>query len=232
MCLPEHLGIIMDGNGRWAKRKRLPRKVGHTAGANNFRRIVKHCSKIGIKYLTVFAFSTENWKRPKEEVVHLMELFKQYLEEALKDFQDENIKIAFLGERKVLSDDLQNLIEETERVSANCDGMVLNIAMNYGSRNEIVEAAISLIEDVLEKKINICDIDAEALSQRLYTKFCPDPDLIVRTGGEFRISNFLLWQSAYAEYAVVDILWPDLKPDNLDAILLEFSKRKRRFGGI
>ena len=230
--LPTHIAIIMDGNGRWAKKRGLPRTAGHTVGASNFRTITKYCSKIGIKYLTVYAFSTENWKRPEAEVSSLMKLFKEYLEEALADFMNENIKVIFLGNKKAFSNELQVLIDRVEKESSVKDGMVLNIAMNYGSRDEIVRASKLLASDVQDGIINIEDINEELFSNKLYTSGQPDPDLIIRPSGEHRISNFLLWQSAYSEYIIMDILWPDFKTKDLDSALDEYTLRNRRFGGI
>lgn len=230
--LPTHIAIIMDGNGRWAKKRGLPRTAGHTVGASNFRTITKYCSKIGIKYLTVYAFSTENWKRPEAEVSSLMKLFKEYLEEALADFMNENIKVIFLGDKKAFSNELQVLIDRVEKESSVKDGMVLNIAMNYGSRDEIVRASKLLASDVQDGVINIEDINEELFSNKLYTSGQPDPDLIIRPSGEHRISNFLLWQSAYSEYIIMDILWPDFKTKDLDSALDEYTLRNRRFGGI
>ena len=220
--LPTHLAIIMDGNGRWAKKRGLPRTAGHTAGASNFRTITKYCSRIGIKYLTVYAFSTENWKRPQDEVSSLMKLFKQYLEEALADFMNENIKVIFLGNKKAFSKELQDLIEKVELESSKKSGMVLNIAMNYGSRDEIIRATKLLISDVEEKKMALDDIDESVFSSKLYTAGQPDPDLVIRPSGEYRISNFLLWQSAYAEYIIMDILWPDFSTKDLESALDEY----------
>lgn len=230
--LPKHLAIIMDGNGRWAKKRGLPRTAGHTVGASNFRTITKYCSRIGIKYLTVYAFSTENWKRPEDEVSSLMKLFKEYLEEALADFMDENIKVIFLGDKKAFSSELQILIDRVEKESSVKDGMVLNIAMNYGSRDEIVRASKLLAYDVQKGIINVEDINEDIFSSKLYTSGQPDPDLIIRPSGEYRISNFLLWQSAYSEYIIMDILWPDFKTKDLDLALDEYALRNRRFGGI
>ena len=230
--IPSHIGIIMDGNGRWAKKRGLPRSAGHTAGANNFRTITKYCSKIGVPYLTVYAFSTENWKRPQNEVSALMSLFKQYLEEALSDFQHENIKVRFIGDVSVLSDDLKELIKKVEECSENNSGMTLNIAINYGARAEILRALKLVIKDVEEGKIRVCDISEETISEKLYTKSQPDIDLMIRPGGEYRVSNFLLWQSAYAEYVISDILWPDFKTSDLDHAIDQYSTRNRRFGGI
>lgn len=229
---PRHLGIIMDGNGRWAKKRGLPRSAGHTAGAIVFKTIVRYCSSIGIQYLTIYAFSTENWKRPFEEVGMLIKLFKQYLEEALRDFLNENIKVRFIGDTSAFPEDLQKLIRDTEEVSANHTGMVLNIALNYGGRSELVRAAKLLALDVKGGKLDPEQITEEALEQKLYTAGQPDPDLIIRPSGENRISNFLLWQSAYSEYVIMDILWPDFKPKDLDRAIKEYANRNRRFGGV
>lgn len=230
--IPTHLGIIMDGNGRWAKKRGLPRSAGHTIGAQNFRNITKYCSKIGIKYLTVYAFSTENWKRPTDEINALMKLFKQYLEEALNDFQNENIRVNFIGDITLFSKGLQELIQRVEDFSSSKTGMVLNIAMNYGGRAEIAKAARMIAMDVKSGKLLPEDIDEAQIASRLYTAGQPDPDLIIRPSGEYRTSNFLLWQSAYSEYIVMNVLWPDFKEKDLDKALLLYSMRNRRFGGV
>lgn len=230
--LPVHIGIIMDGNGRWAKKRGLPRSAGHKSGANNFRKITRYCSEIGIKYLTIYAFSTENWKRPEEEVKFLMNLFEQYIKEALSDFQKENIRIIFLGDKSKFSTNLKNLIDEVEKASKTKTGMTLNIAMNYGGRDEIVKAVKSLGEEVKKGKISPEEIDEESIAGKLYTCGQPDPDLIIRPSGEYRLSNFLLWQSAYSELIFMDILWPDFSTKDLDKALNEYSSRNRRFGGI
>ena len=230
--LPEHLAIIMDGNGRWAKKRGLPRPAGHTAGAAVFKTIVRYCSSIGIKYLTIYAFSTENWKRPPDEVGALIRLFKQYLEDALRDFLNENIKVRFIGDVSAFPEELQNLISETENVSRKRTGMVLNIALNYGGRAELTRAVKLLAQDVQDGRLAPNQINDASIEQRLYTAGQPDPDLIIRPSGENRISNFLLWQSAYSEYVVMDILWPDFKPRDLDRALKEYASRNRRFGGV
>ncbi len=230
--LPRHIGIIMDGNGRWAKKRGLPRSAGHTAGAAVFKTIVRYSSSIGIKYLTIYAFSTENWKRPRDEIGTLILLFQQYLEDALRDFLNENIKVLFMGDTSAFPDKLQKLIVETERVSANKTGMVLNIALNYGGRAEITRAVQLLAQDVKNGKLALEQIDDTAIESRLYTAGQPDPDLIIRPSGEYRISNFLLWQSAYSEYIIMDILWPDFKTKDLDRAIEEYANRNRRFGGI
>ena len=233
ITLPRHVGIIMDGNGRWAKKRGLPRSAGHSAGAQNFRTITKYCSSIGIKYLTIYAFSTENWKRPKEEVDSLMNLFKSYLEEALRDFKDEDIVVRFIGDKSAFSPDLQALIKENEECSAHRTGMVLNLAMNYGGRDEIIRAVKQIALEVKNGSTDIDKIDVQMVSGHLYTAGQPDPDLIIRPSGEYRISNFLLWQSAYAEYVILDdVLWPDFTKKMLDQALIEYAKRSRRFGGV
>ena len=232
LTLPAHIGIIMDGNGRWAKKRGLPRSAGHTAGAQVFRKITRYCSNIGIKYLTVYAFSTENWTRPAEEVSALMRLFKDYLEEALRDFKDDSIVVRFIGDKSKFSPELLKLMEENEEESKDRDGMVLNIAMNYGGRDEIVRAVREISQLATSDDISIEEINEQLISDHLYTKGQPDPDLIIRPSGEHRTSNFLLWQSAYAEYVIMDILWPDFKESDLDQALLDYSRRSRRFGGI
>ena len=230
--LPVHIGIIMDGNGRWAKKRGLPRSAGHTAGAKTFRKITRYCSDIGIKHLTVYAFSTENWKRPAEEVNALMNLFKSYLEEALEDFKDDSIVVKFIGDKSQFSEDLRNLMIENEENSKDRDGMVLNIAMNYGSRDEIVRAVKNICSDVQSGNISQNDISEQLISDYLYTSGQPDPDLIIRPSGEYRISNFLLWQSAYTEFVIMNKLWPDFEKSDLDEALNMYSRRNRRYGGV
>jgi undecaprenyl diphosphate synthase len=230
--LPEHIGIIMDGNGRWAKKRKLPRSAGHNAGGKVFRKISRYCSDIGIKYLTVYAFSTENWKRPKEEIDALMKLFKDYLEEALSDFKDDSIIVRFIGDKTPFSDELKALMIENEEGSKDRDGMVLNIAMNYGSRDEIVRAVKNISENVKEGVLDIDSIDEDLISYNLYTAGQPDPDLVIRPSGEYRISNFLLWQSAYTEFVIMNKLWPDFTEKDLDEAIDIYNNRNRRFGGV
>lgn len=230
--LPEHVGIIMDGNGRWARKRGLPRSAGHRAGAQTFRKITRYCSNVGIRYLTVYAFSTENWRRPREEVDALMRLFKDYLQEALDDFKDDDIVIRFIGDRSAFSPDLIRLMEDNEEISKDRTGMVLNIAMNYGGRDELVRAVQEIACEVRDGHISADDINAQLISDHTYTRGEPDPDLIIRPSGEHRTSNFLLWQSAYSEYVIMDILWPDFKEKDLDAALIEYARRSRRFGGV
>lgn len=230
--LPKHVGIIMDGNGRWAKKRLLPRSAGHRAGAQNFRTITRYCSRVGIKYLTIYTFSTENWSRPAEEVGGLMHLFKDYLEEALRDFMDENIRVRFIGDMGGFSEDLQALMRRVEKESAGKTGMVLNLAMNYGGRAELSRAARLFAEDVQAGRRAPGDMDEELLPQYLYTAGQPDLDLLIRPSGEQRLSNFLLWQCAYAEFVFFDILWPDFRPQDLDKALEIYASRQRRFGGV
>ena len=231
-ALPVHIGIIMDGNGRWAKKRGLPRKAGHSAGAKTFRKITRYCSDIGIKYLTVYAFSTENWKRPEDEVSSLMKLFKSYLEEALADFKYDSIVVKFIGDKAPFDEALRNLMIENEESSKDRDGMVLNIAMNYGSRDEIVRAVKNICSDVQNGSVLPENIDEQLISDYLYTSGQPDPDLIIRPSGEHRISNFLLWQSAYTEFVIMNKLWPDFETSDLDEALEIYSQRNRRYGGV
>ena len=232
IVLPKHVGIIMDGNGRWAKKRGLPRKAGHREGAQTFRTITRYASEVGIKYLTVYAFSTENWKRPEDEVGALMGLFKSYLEEALSDFKDDDIVVRFIGDKSGFSPELQQLMTENEESSKNRDGMVLNIAMNYGSRDELVRAVKNICADVKSGALDEASINEEVVSGYLYTAGQPDPDLIIRPSGEYRISNFLLWQSAYTEFVIMNKLWPDFKKSDFDEALLLYAQRNRRYGGV
>ena len=231
--LPAHVAIIMDGNGRWAKKRGLPRTAGHVTGAKVFRTIVKHCEARGVGYVTVYAFSTENWKRPPEEVQAIMNLLREYLKESLRDFKKENIRVRFLGDRAPLAEDIRDLIEEAEKSTADKDGMCLNIALNYGGRHELTAAMREMAKKVQAGELSPDDITEERISQHLYTAGQPDPDLIVRPSGEHRLSNYLIWQAAYAEYVFMDdILWPDFTTADMDAALAEYARRNRRFGGV
>ena len=232
LVLPKHVGIIMDGNGRWAKKRGLPRKAGHTEGARTFRKITRYCSEVGIKYLTVYAFSTENWKRPEDEVGALMKLFKSYLEEAIRDFKDDDIVVRFIGDKSGFSPELRELMDENEECSRDRQGMVLNIAMNYGSRDELVRAVKNISNAVKNGSISEDDINEQLISDNLYTAGQPDPDLIIRPSGEYRISNFMLWQSAYTEFVIMNKLWPDFQKSDLDEALKIYSQRNRRYGGV
>ncbi len=225
--LPVHIGIIMDGNGRWAKKRGLSRSVGHSAGANTFKSITRYCNKIGIKYLTVYAFSTENWKRPKDEVDAIMKLLKDYLIDSV-NFKDENVKVKFIGDMSRLDSELVELIKKSERDSADATGLCLNVALNYGGRDEIVHAVRSMASS---GEIDLTNLSEEQLSEYLYTAGMPDVDLIIRPSGEYRLSNFLIWQSAYAEYWFTDKLWPDFSEKDIDNAVIAYASRDRRYGG-
>lgn len=229
--LPRHIGIIMDGNGRWAKKRMLPRSAGHAAGSENFKTIARYCNKIGIKYLTVYAFSTENWKRPKQEVDALMDLLRKYLKDST-NFKAENIRLRFIGELSALPDDIRELMKQAEADSKDATGLVVNMAVNYGGRDEIVHAVKRICKEVAEGKLDIDSVTEDTVSKNLYMSDEPEPELIIRPSGELRLSNFLVWQSAYAEFWYSDALWPDFKPHDLDRALRDFAKRDRRFGGV
>ena len=220
-----HIAIIMDGNGRWAKRRLMPREYGHKAGAANFKKVVRHCGDIGIETVTVYAFSTENWSRPKHEVDAILKLLKEYLDGCENEREAQDIRYCFIGDRSVLSAELQTRINRIEQVSAGRK-LTLNVALNYGGRDEIVTACNRLIA---AGKTHVTKDD---ISSALYTAASPDPDLIVRTGGELRLSNFLLWQAAYAELYFTDVLWPDLSADDVDEAVRQFYARQRRYGGV
>ncbi len=225
--LPRHVAIIMDGNGRWAKRRGLPRTAGHKAGAEVFRRIATYCKNIGIEYLTVYAFSTENWKRPQEEVDTIMSLLERYLREAIDSMERDNIRLRFLGDLSALSPRLRELAEKTDAISERLgeDAFSANICLNYGGRDELVHAARACAEAGES-------ITEDALSRHMYSAGIPDPELVIRPGGEVRVSNFLLWQSAYSEFYFCDTLWPDFTEKDLDRALCAYQSRERRFGGI
>ena len=231
--LPEHIGIIMDGNGRWAKKRALPRKYGHREGAKAFRKIVEYCDKIGLRYLTVYAFSTENWKRPKDEVDSIMQLLEQDIDEAF-DHKNESdgVRTKFIGDMSALSPVLQEKIKRIEALGEGKSGLLVNVALNYGGRHELVHSMRALAEMVREQKIAPEEIDEAMVSDHLYTAGQPDPDLIIRPSGEERLSNFLIWQAAYSEFVFMDVLWPDFKPEHLEEAIRIFNQRHRRFGGI
>ncbi len=231
-AVPAHIGFIMDGNGRWAKRRGMPRRAGHSAGAQAFRRIVKACEARGVRVATFYAFSTENWKRPREEVDAIMDLLRDYLKESLSDFRNENIVTRFIGDRSPLAPDIQELMREAEDATAHKTGMTVNIAVNYGGRHEMVLAVQKLAHRVINGKLAPDQIDEQVVSDALDTAGQPDPDLIIRPSGEYRTSNFLLWQSAYAEYVFMDVLWPDFNAKQLDKALEIYAGRQRRFGGV
>ena len=229
--MPVHVGVIMDGNGRWAKKRGLPRKFGHREGAKTFRKIVRHAKAIGIKYITFYAFSTENWKRPEDEVQSIMKLFEKYLDE-LDDFLKEHVRIRFIGDRSKLSDTLKAKMARSEELSKDYDLMTLILAINYGGRDEITNAVKLIAEDVKAGKIDPSEINDDLIQSRLYTLDIPDVDLIIRPSGEQRLSNFLIWQSAYAEYYFTDILWPDFSKKDLEKAVEVYRDRHRRFGGV
>jgi len=218
----------MDGNGRWAARRSLPRTAGHAVGAETFRRVATYCKDIGIQFLTVYAFSTENWKRSTEEIDIIMELLEKYLYESIEKMEKDRVKMKFLGDTSVLSPKLQALIKETEEISKKFDGVQVNICLNYGSRNEILRAA----EKYAQERVADSPLNEETFSKYLYTADIPDPDLIIRPSGEMRLSNFLLWQSAYSEYYFTDTLWPDFNEKELDRAIAVFQSIDRRYGGV
>ncbi|MGN1030288.1 MAG: polyprenyl diphosphate synthase [Butyricicoccaceae bacterium] len=223
----------MDGNGRWAKKRGLPRSAGHAVGAETFRTIATYSKEIGVKYFTVYAFSTENWKRPKEEVDALMDLFRKYLKEAVETMAEKNIAVRVLGDLSVLPEDIQQQIRECDEIANGLDDpAVASLCINYGGRDEIKNAVRAIAKKVQAGELAPDEISEQTITEHLYSADLPDPDLIIRPSGEIRISNFLLWQSAYAEYYFTDILWPDFKPEDLDRAIEEFNRRNRRFGGV
>ncbi|MBQ8727194.1 MAG: isoprenyl transferase [Oscillospiraceae bacterium] len=228
---PVHIGFIMDGNGRWAKKRGLERKFGHKEGAKTFRKIVSYCKELGVKYITFYAFSTENWKRPKDEVEAIMALFDQYLDEVRKHTK-ENIRVMFIGDKSAFDENFRNKMIALEEDSKDFDAMTLILAINYGGRDDIIYAAKQVAELVKSGSISSSQIDESLFSNLLYTKGVPDVDYIIRPSGELRLSNFLIWQAAYAEYYFTDVLWPDFDKKDLDKALDEFKNRKRRFGGV
>ena len=227
---PRHIAIIMDGNGRWAKSRGLPRTAGHAAGAETFRRIAEHCRTLGVEYLTVYAFSTENWKRSADEVAGIMRLLRRYLEEALQDMEKNKVRFRFFGDLSKLSPDLQKLCHDAENRSTDYDVQVY-FCLNYGGRDEIVQAARRFAQEVAAGERQPEELTEELLSGYLYSANVPDPELIIRPSGELRTSNFLLWQSAYSEYVFMTVLWPDFGPEDLDKAIEEYHRRNRRFGG-
>lgn len=228
--LPRHIAIIMDGNGRWAKKHALGRVAGHRKGAEAVRRTVRACRNWGIKYLTLFAFSSENWSRPAKEVNALMRLLKEYIASEVEEIRAHGIRLNVIGEWQALRGDIRLLVEDAMKKTAQNDAMIWTIALSYGGRGEIVEAARRIGEDVAQGRILPKDIDQQLFTRYLYTYNLPDPDLLIRTSGEYRISNFLLWQSAYTEFYFTDVLWPDFSEEDLMAAIREYQRRERRFG--
>ena len=228
--LPRHIAIIMDGNGRWAKKRRMPRTAGHAVGAETFRKIATYCKDIGLDYLTVYAFSTENWKRPQEEVDAIMRLLEKYLLEAIEKMERDKVKMKFFGDTSVLSPRLRELIANTEEISKRFEGCQVNICLNYGGRDEMVRAMRRYAAEVAEGREN--NIDEAGVSDYLFSAGIPDPDLLIRPGGEYRLSNFLMWQSAYSELYFTDTLWPDFDKKEINRAIAEFQRRERRYGGV
>lgn len=233
--LPQHVGVIMDGNGRWAKKRGLPRTEGHRRGAEVFRAISTYASDIGIPYMTFYAFSTENWKRPEQEIAVIMDLFRDFLHEA-QDRRAENeergFRFRFIGDLSVLPDDIRSLAEYMERQNPDNGRTTVNVAVNYGGRSELVRAAREIALHVQAGELSPSDVTEQTIADALYTAGQPDPDLIIRPSGEFRLSNFLTWQSAYSEFWFSDVLWPDFTTDDFNRALEDFAHRNRRFGGI
>lgn len=230
--LPRHIAIILDGNGRWAKRRGLPRTAGHAAGAETFRRIATYCKDIGIDYLTVYAFSTENWKRPREEVDAIMGLLGKYLREAVDTMERDHIRLKILGDPEILPKNLRDLIDETADISTHYEGFQANVCLNYGGRDEILRAARQFAADCASGKRKPEELEEGLFSSYLDSAGIPDPELIIRPSGELRLSNFLLWQCAYSEFYFTDVLWPDFDEAELDRAIAAYRTRDRRFGGV
>ena len=230
--LPRHVAIIMDGNGRWAKKRGLPRTAGHAAGAETFRTIATYCKDIGLDYLTVYAFSTENWKRPAEEVSAIMGLLKKYLLEAIGKMERDRVKMEFFGDLTPLAPELQELIARTREISKHYEGCQVNICLNYGGRDELLRAARAYAQDCAAGRADPNTLSEEQFGSYLYSRGVPDPDLIIRPSGELRLSNFLLWQLAYAEFYYTDVLWPDFSKADLLRAIADFQGRSRRSGGV
>ncbi len=230
--LPRHIAIILDGNGRWAKQRSLPRTAGHKVGAETFRTIATYCRDIGIDYLTVYAFSTENWKRPREEVDTIMGLLKAYLLEAIDTMEKDNVRLCFMGDMTVLNDELRELVDRCNEISAKLSGCQCNICINYGGRAEIIQAARSFAADCVKGEATAEELTEEAFEKYLYSAGIPSPELLIRPGGEQRLSNFLLWQCAYAEFYYTDVLWPDFSKEDLLKAISAYQRRNRRFGGL
>ncbi len=229
---PNHVAIIMDGNGRWAQQRGKPRLFGHHAGARRVREIVQACPDYGVKYLTIFAFSTENWKRTQVEVAGLMRLFRRYIQKEARALLEDGVRVRFIGDRIKLDGKLVSLMDNLELLTANNDKVHLTIALNYGGRDEVTRAAKRLAYEVEQGRLSHKDVDAETLSKFLDTHVLPDPDLVIRTSGEARISNFLLWQSAYSEYEFVETLWPDFTAEEFGSVVSAYGTRDRRFGAV
>lgn len=230
--LPKHIAIIMDGNGRWALRRGMPRSLGHRAGVESLRSIVELCSELGVKVLTCYAFSTENWKRPKEEVSFLMDLLIEYLDKEIQELHRNQVKINAIGHLEELPQPAREALARAFRKTENNSGLLLNLALNYGGRTELTDAVVKIARLVKNNQIEVSDINENLIKEHLYTAGMPDPDLLIRPSGDFRISNFLLWQLAYTEFWLSDVMWPDFKRIHLLQAILDFQRRERRFGGL
>ena len=232
--LPRHIAIIMDGNGRWATRRGLPRTAGHKAGAETFRRIATYCKNLGVQYLTVYAFSTENWKRSADEVGTIMGLLKRYLQEAVATMERDNIRLHFFGDMTPIDPELRALARETDEITEHlgADAFQANVCLNYGGRDEIIRAIKAYAQDVKDGKAEVSELTEELFSSYLDSAGVPDPELVIRPSGELRLSNFLPWQTVYSEFVFMNVLWPDFSEEDLDAAILEYHKRNRRFGGV
>lgn len=231
-ALPTHIAIIMDGNGRWAKQRMLSRSIGHREGSKNVKRIVKYCGDLGVSYMTLYAFSTENWSRPKEEVDLLMDLLLEFLRNAESELDGADVRIHVIGDRSALNDAINAEIDRVEKVTENNKSLWLNIAINYGGRHELNSAVVEIAKKVSDGVMSCDEIDEKCISDHLYTAGMPEPDLIIRTSGEARLSNFLMWQSAYSEFYFTDVLWPDFNEEEMKTAIVEFQKRNRKFGGV
>ena len=232
MVIPNHVAIILDGNGRWAKKKGMPRTYGHVKGCENLEKICSVAKELGVKYLTVYAFSTENWKRSKEEVDALMKLFRNYMKKCIKISRDNKMQVRVIGDPTAFDPDLQEKIKELEEYSSQYDELYFQIALNYGSRDEIKRAVQKMAEDVKAEKLNPEEISEQTISDYLDTKGLPDPDLLIRTSGEERLSNFLMWQLAYTEFYFTDVAWPDFNKTEFERAIAKYNQRDRRFGGV
>lgn len=232
MNVPQHIAIIMDGNGRWAAKRGMPRNYGHTQGSKTVEVICEDAYKMGVKYLTVYAFSTENWSRPKSEIDALMKLLRNYMKTCIKTATKNNMRVRVIGDKTGLDADIRERILELEEVSKNNTGLNFQIAINYGGRDEIIRAVKKLVKDKEENKFNIEDIDEKLFEEYLDTNDIPDPDLLIRTSGELRLSNFLMWQLAYSEFYITDVLWPDFTKDELSKAIEQYNNRERRYGGV
>jgi len=230
--IPQHVAIVMDGNGRWAKKRGLPRLQGHNAGMMALKEIVKRSSVLGISHLTVYAFSTENWKRPEEEVFGIFKLLVLYVQKEIRELNDNNVRVNIWGDWSLLPSDAQHAVRKAMETTKNNNGLHFNIALNYGGRAEILRAVHALCKEIQEGRLSPEAIDETSLSARMYSENTPDPDLIIRTGGEYRLSNFLIWQAAYSELVVTEVLWPDFSPDEFEKALHVYQSRNRRFGGL